>query len=152
VAGPRPAARALIGLVDGLTVVRVGSTGYPGALGVTVTGGERYDVTVDLARIAARHWARGIERVVLHELGHVVDHALVDDALMATLQRGIPAGWGCEQGVGGACATPPERFAESFAKWATGDIGVDLYVGYKVPPPSPTLDAWGSPLGLLAQG
>jgi hypothetical protein len=68
---------------------------------------------------------------------------------MATLQAGIPAGYGCEQGTSGACATAPERFAESFAKWATGDIGVDLYIGYKVPPPSPTLDAWGAPLARL---
>jgi hypothetical protein len=84
------------------------------------------------------------------ERGHVVDHALVANDDMATLQRGIPAGWGCEEGVAGACATAPERFAESFAKWATGDIGVDLYVGYKVPPPTPTLDAWGAPLERLA--
>ena len=38
-----------------------------------------------------------------------------------------------------------ERFAESFAKWATGDIGVDLYLGYKVPPPD-DLAGWGAPL------
>ena len=86
---------------------------------------------------------------MLHELGHVVDHALVPDDVMARLEAGIPAGYGCDQGIAGACAAPPERFAESFAKWATGDIGVDLYVGYKVPPPGPTLDAWGAPLTAL---
>jgi hypothetical protein len=101
-------------------------------------------------RVATRYGARGIDRVVLHELGHVVDHALVGDDAMPALQRGIPGGFGCEQGVSGACASEPERFAESFAKWATGDIGVDLYVGYKVPPPTPTLDAWGEPLARLA--
>jgi hypothetical protein len=150
VAVARPPARRLIALVDGLTDVRVGPTGQEAALGLTESGGERYVVTVDLARVSARYGARGIERVVLHELGHVVDHALVANDDMATLQRGIPAGWGCEEGVAGACATAPERFAESFAKWATGDIGVDLYVGYKVPPPAPTLDAWGAPLERLA--
>ena len=69
---------------------------------------------------------------------------------MARLEAGIPAGYGCDQGIAGACAAPSERFAESFAKWATGDIGVDLYIGYKVPPPGPTLDAWGAPLERLA--
>jgi hypothetical protein len=149
VAGARPQARRLVGLVDGLVDVHVGPTGRQGALGLTETGGARYPVTVDLGRVAAVYGRRGIDRVVLHELGHVVDHALVPDDLMATLQAGIPVGYGCEQGIAGACASPPERFAESFAKWATGDIGVDLYVGYKVPPPSPTLEAWGAPLAGL---
>ena len=149
VADARPPARRLIDLVDGLTDVRVGPTDDDSALGVTRSGGPRYDVTVDLARVAAMYGRRGIDRVVLHELGHVVDHALVGDDVMPALQRGIPGGYGCEQGIAGACATAPERFAESFAKWATGDIGVDLYVGYKVPPPSPTLEAWGAPLARL---
>jgi hypothetical protein len=152
VAAARPPARRLIALIDGLTDVRIGPTGQAAALGITQTGGERYVVTVDLARVAALYGPRGVDRVVLHELGHVVDHALVADDVMAALQRGIPAGWGCDQGVAGACAAVPERFAESFAKWATGDIGVDLYVGYKVPPPEPTLDAWGAPLERLAAG
>jgi hypothetical protein len=149
VADARPDARRLIDLVDGLTDVRVGPTGAASALGLTRSGGPRYDVTVDLGHVTAAYGRRGIDRVVLHELGHVVDHALVPDDVMATLQAGIPAGYGCEQGTSGACASPPERFAESFAKWATGDIGVDLYVGYKVPPPVPTLDAWGAPLARL---
>ncbi|MEA2320444.1 MAG: hypothetical protein QOD81_294 [Solirubrobacteraceae bacterium] len=144
----RPEARRLIDLVDGLTDVRIGPTGAQ-ALGITTSGGPRYDVVVDLGGVAQRYGQRGIDRVVLHELAHVVDHALVDDALMATLLARIPAGWGCEDGRAGACATAPERFAESFAKWATGDIGVDLYIGYKVPPPGPTLDAWGAPLARL---
>jgi hypothetical protein len=150
VAHARPPARALVELVDGLTEVRIGATGRAGVLGLTETGGERYVVTVDLARVAPRYGARGIDRVVLHELGHVVDHALLGDDVMPALQRGIPAGFGCDRGVSGACATEPERFAESFAKWATGDIGLDLSVGYKVPPPAPTLDAWGEPLARLA--
>src|ERR671920_613962 len=110
----------------------------------------RYVVTVDLALVSRRYGARGIDRTVLHELGHVVDHALVGDDVMAPLQAGIPAGFGCEQGVSGACATSAERFAESFANGAAGDIGVALYVGYKVPPPAPTLDAGGEPLDRLA--
>ena len=150
VADARPPARRLIGLVDGLVDVHVGPTGRPGALGLTESGGPRYDVTVDLGRVAAVYGRRGIDRVVLHELGHVIDHALVPGDVMTGLQAGIPAGFGCDEGISGACAAPPERFAESFAKWATGDIGVDLYIGYKVPPPGPTLDMWGAPLARLA--
>jgi hypothetical protein len=152
VAGARPPARRLVGVVDGLVEVRVGSTGAPGVLGLTEARDGRYTVTLDLRTVAARYGRRGIDRVVLHELGHVVDFALVPKTTMAALQAGIPAGYGCDQGDTGGCATPPERFAESFAKWATGDIGVDLYIGYKVPPPGPTLDAWGAPLAQLAPG
>src|SRR5919107_477924 len=136
-ARPAPAPGRLVHLVDGLVDVRVGPTGEPGTLGLTESGGPRYRVTVELGRVASVYGRRGIDRVVLHELGHVIDHALVPDDVMTTLQQGIPAGFGCEQRTPRACATPPERFAESFAKWATGDIGVDLYIGYRVPPPSP---------------
>jgi hypothetical protein len=152
VARARAPARRLVGLVDGLTDVRVGPTGSSGVLGLTESRAGRYAVTLDLRTVAARYGRRGIDRVVLHELGHVVDTALVPPATMAALQAAIPSGYGCDGGTTGGCAAPPERFAESFAKWATGDIGVDLYVGYKVPPPGPTLDAWGAPLAQLAPG
>src|SRR3954454_23289309 len=152
VAAARPSARRLVGAVDGLVEVRVGPTGAPGVLGLTEGRDGRYTVTLDLRTVAARYGRRGIDRVVLHELGHVVDFALVPAATMGRLQAGIPAGYGCDQGDTGGCAARPERFAESFAKWATGDIGVDLYIGYKVPPPGPTLDAWGPPLAQLAPG
>jgi hypothetical protein len=145
----QPPARRLIDLVDGFVDVTIAPTGISGTLGVTRTGGARYDVTVDLGRVTKVYGRRGVDRVVLHELGHVVDHALVPDDVMRGLMDAIPAGYGCEQGVAGACATGPERFAETFAKWATGDIGVDLYVGYKVPPPSVTLETWGAPLARL---
>jgi len=151
VAAARPPARRLIDLVDGLVDVTIGPTSQPGAVGITESGGPRYEVTVDLGRVARLYGARGIDRVVLHELGHVVDHAVVPDDVMAGLQAGIPAGYGCDQGIAGACASPPERFAESFAKWATGDIGLDLFIGYKVLPPTPTLDAWGAPLAALGR-
>ncbi|MEA2305047.1 MAG: hypothetical protein QOH43_2327, partial [Solirubrobacteraceae bacterium] len=84
-----------------------------------------------------------------HELGHVVDRALVPATTAATLDAGIPRGWGCDDGVTGTCATTAERFAESFWKWASGDIGIGMWLGYKVPPPGPSLDAWGAPLAAL---
>jgi hypothetical protein len=141
IARARPEARRLIGLVDGIVDVRVGLT----------QPGERYGVTVDLGIVARAFGQRGIDRDVLHELGHVIDFALMPDDTMTELQAGIPTGYGCDQGLSGACANPRERFAESFAKWATGDIGVDLGEGYKVPPPGPTLDAWGAPLARLGE-
>jgi hypothetical protein len=60
------------------------------------------------------------------------------------LDATVPRGWPAAGPSSGSSASPQERFAESFAKWATGDIGVDLYLGYAVPPPP--LD-WGTPLG-----
>jgi hypothetical protein len=152
VAAARPEARRLIGLVDGLVAVRIGSTGVPGAIGLTEDGDPGYRVTIDLDLVVRRYGSRGVQRTVLHELGHVVDNALLTDDVIAALDAGIPAGWGCENGKLGACADREERFAESFAKWALGDIGVNLDIGYKVPPPAAPLDVWGAPLARLAAG
>jgi hypothetical protein len=152
VAAARPEARRLIALVDGLVEVRIGPTGVPGAIGLTQDGEPGYRVTVDLGLVVERFGSRGVARTVLHELGHVIDHALVTDDVVAALDAGIPTGWGCEAGKLGACAGREERFAESFAKWALGDIGVNLEIGYKVPPPAAPLDVWGAPLARLAAG
>ncbi|MEN3284111.1 MAG: hypothetical protein V7607_5251 [Solirubrobacteraceae bacterium] len=149
IASAQPPARALIGLVDGLVDVHVGPTGDH-SVGLTQSGGSRYVVTFDLGTVAARYGQRGIERLVLHELGHVVDFALVPEWLDRELDAGIPPGLGCDEGVLGGCADRRERFAETFAKWALGDIGVNLNIGYKVPPPRLPLEAWGAPLARLA--
>ena len=149
VADASPAAQRLIGLVDGLVTIRVGPTGVPGAIGLTETRDPGYLVTLDLGPIARRYGQRGIDRVVLHELGHVIDHAIIPAALDRQLGDGIPAGYGCDRGNSGACANADERFAETFAKWAAGDIGLDLDAGYKVMPPEPSLAAWGAPLERL---
>ena len=150
IASARPEARELIGMVDGLVTLRFGGTGAD-ALGVTMRRGDGFDVIVDLENVIARHGQRGVNRVVLHELAHVVDGAIIPDALVELLDNQVPAGYQCVPGEPtGACAPRDERFAETFAKWATNDIGVDLYIGYKVPPPAVTLDAWGRPLADLA--
>jgi hypothetical protein len=146
----RPEAQALIGTIDGLVDVHVAETDA-GTVGITQSVGDRYSVTVNLGAVSRRYGQRGIDRTVLHELGHVVDFALVPAATNAQLDAAIPTGYGCDSQNSGGCASPTERFAESFAKWATGDIGVDLYLGYKVPPPD-DLAAWGAPLAKLASG
>jgi hypothetical protein len=151
IASARPEARALVGDVDGLVDVSVGPAGGH-AVGLTQQVGDtRYHVTFDLATVSARYGQRGIARLVLHELGHVVDFALVPDSLMDVLDSGIPAGLGCEEGVLGGCADRTERFAETFAKWALDDIGVSLNIGYKVPPPRLPLQQWGAPFARLAR-
>lgn len=148
VAHANPQAQALVAAVDGLVDLHVGAPGAS-AVGLTASRPDgRYDVTVDLGLVARRYGQRGIDRTVLHELGHVIDFALVPEDLDATLDARIPAGYGCDEQLTGSCAAREERFAESFAKWATGDIGVDLYLGYKVPPPN-DLAAWGAPLAKL---
>jgi hypothetical protein len=150
IASANPDAQALVDDVDGLVDVSVGPAGGH-SVGVTQQVGEaRYHVTLDLATVSAHYGQRGIARLVLHELGHVVDFALVPDSLMDVLDSGIPPGLGCDEGVLGGCADREERFAETFAKWALGDIGVSLDIGYKVPPPRLPLEAWGAPLAQLA--
>jgi hypothetical protein len=150
IASARPAARALIDDVDGLVDLSVGPVGGS-SVGVTEqVGPARYHVTLDLATVYRTLGQRGIARLVLHELGHVVDFALVPDSLMDVLDSGIPPGLGCDDGVTGGCAEREERFAETFAKWALDDIGVSLDIGYKVPPPRLPLAIWGQPLARLA--
>jgi hypothetical protein len=113
------------------------------ALGVTAGHGGEFSVDIDLARSTAAGGPRAVQRVVLHELGHVVDFALLSDGLRTQLDGQFPSRYACPpQG----CAGREERFAETFAKWSLGDIGASLYVGYAVPPPVVTLDRWGEPL------
>lgn len=150
VAHARLEAQALIATVDGLVDVHVAQT-EAGTVGTTESDGDRYTVTVNLGIVSRRYGQRGIDRTVLHELGHVVDFALVPPETNRQLDAAIPTGYGCDSQNSGGCASPTERFAESFAKWATGDIGVDLYLGYKVPPPN-DLASWGAPLARLASG
>jgi hypothetical protein len=147
VADARPEAQQLIAAVDGLVDLHVATTAE-GTVGTTESVGNRYAVTLNLGYASRRYGRRGVDRLVLHELGHVVDFALVPAALDTQLDARIPRGFGCDQGLSGACAIADERFAESFAKWATGDIGVGINFGYKVPPPD-DLESWGAPLASL---
>ena len=151
IARARPEAARLIGLVDGLVQVSVGPTG-PSALGVTSDIGGRYAIALDLARVQRLYGDRGVDRVVLHELGHAIDAAIVPKELDASLDAQMPTGYACPPGERtSACAPRAERFAETFAKWATGDIGVNLNVGYAVAPPVVSLERWGEPLAALGE-
>ncbi|MEA2195740.1 MAG: hypothetical protein QOG42_2419 [Solirubrobacteraceae bacterium] len=148
VARARPEAQRLVAAVDGLVDLEV-APAQDGAVGTTQQVGTRFEVVLNLGAAARAAGQRGIDRLVLHELGHVVDGALVPDTLRDQLVAQVPRGFGCRDAVTGACAAPVEIFAESFAKWATGDIGVNLNLGYAVPPPD-DLQRWGAPLARLA--
>jgi hypothetical protein len=142
----RPEARRLIALVDGLVTISVGDTSGDGAdtIGYTQGTATGFDVKLNLAAVYQTEGERGTQRLVLHELGHVVDAVLVKPDLAAKLDAPIPAGYGCDAMASSpiGCAPREERFAETFSKWCTGDIGVNLPIGYKVAPP-PSLDDWG---------
>jgi hypothetical protein len=148
VARATPDARRLVAAVDGLVDLDVAPT-QAGAVGTTQQQGARFKVVLDLGAASRAAGRRGIDRLVLHELGHVVDGALVPDTLRDQLVAQVSKGYGCLDAQTGSCAAPVEVFAESFAKWATGDIGVNLDLGYAIPPPD-DLRRWGAPLASLA--
>jgi hypothetical protein len=144
----RPEAQRLIGAVDGLVTIVVGDASFGGAdaIGLTQSTPRGFTVTLNLAAVWGREGERGVQRLVLHELGHVVDAMLVKPDIGARLDAMIPPSYGCDpQQPDIGCAPEPERFAETFAKWCTGDIGFNLPIGYKVAPPS-SLDDWGAQL------
>ncbi len=152
IASARPEARALLDRVAGYTDVSVGiPAGH--ALGTTQRVRDRYRVVLDLGTTQRSTGPRGVTRLVLHELGHVVDLELLADDLRTQLDAEIPAGVPCPAGTRlGSCAPRAERFAETFAKWAMGnDLGANLFIGYAVPPPSVGFDAWAAPLVALPE-
>ncbi|HEY7074000.1 MAG TPA: hypothetical protein VH418_01460 [Solirubrobacteraceae bacterium] len=146
----RPEAQRLVDEVDGM--VTVGPMPPQGAaigLMMPLSPGH-YQVLLDVANLD------GYERldrptVVLHELGHVIDYALLDDKLRAQLVAGIPRTGSCGSlpEPRGDCAAPRERFADTFAKWALrGDVSI-VGAGYGVATPA-SLEDWGAPLAALA--
>jgi len=150
VASARPEARRLVDLVDGLVTVHFERPPGDATIGLTRFDGADYDVFIGLREVIARYGAREGGAIVMHELGHVVDIALVPDTLVNELDRDIPVGENC-RGDGqtvGACAPIEERFADTFSKWAVDDLGVNLSSGYRILPPVP-LERWGRPLAGL---
>jgi hypothetical protein len=153
IATARPEAQRLIAEVDGLVTVRTDlrAVGVPeDAIGLTMPNGHGADVVLGVDRLNSD---RAIDRnmVVLHELGHVIDFLLVDDELMQKLDAGIPPSRACGEALDGAggCNAIPERFADTFAKWALRGRFSIAGSGYGVPTPA-SLEDWGLPLGALA--
>ncbi|HWK29157.1 MAG TPA: hypothetical protein VNS09_21525 [Solirubrobacter sp.] len=145
----RPEARRLIDEIDGLTTVTVFHAPRSWWLGrADDLGDAGYRVRLNVARLDGE---RTLDRdaVVLHELGHVIDFALVPDALRDRLAAQVPRSGACPQGFLGDCATAPERFADTFAKWALRGAVSAVGAGYNLPPPR-SLEDWGAPLAALA--
>jgi hypothetical protein len=142
VASARPEAQRLIGEIDGAVTFRTAGTqpAQAGAetIGLAESGPDGFRIWLNVARL---DHDRSVDRptAVLHELGHVVDYALVGPALSGQLDAAI--------------ATDPnaveERFADTFAKWALrGEVSL-AGAGYQIPTPV-SLEDWGAPLGALA--
>jgi len=148
VAKARPEAATLIQEIDGLVTIR--TTSLPGApwVGVTSPAGGRYTVGFNLAYLDGERKADR-DVTVLHELGHVIDFVLVDDAERDRLAAQVPVSGGCFTADTGDCTAPEERFADTFAKWALRGAVSAAGAGYGVPMPA-SIEDWGAPLGVLA--
>lgn len=142
IASAHPDARRLIELIDGLTTIRFVPL-LPRIAGRTRTDWSGiYEVQIDLYGVTSRAGTRALRIVVLHELGHVIDSALVSEELRARMDAGQPP---CPTAD---CRDAAEKFAEHFARWATGDLGIDVPVGYQITAPVP-LYGWGETLRAL---
>ena len=135
IAAARPEAQRLIAEVDGLVEYRV-HRGDP--LGVTRSrispGGASFEISFDVGSLDGdRRQDRSV--TVLHEYGHAIDLALVPPRTNEALEAGIPRTGPCGNYGGtltGSCAEPPERFADTFAKWALRGNVSAAGAGYEV--------------------
>jgi hypothetical protein len=145
IAAARPEAARLIAEVDGL--VTVGTYLENGeTLAVTSSGPRGFAVDLNVARLD-RDRAMDRSSVVLHELGHVIDFALVPKELNGRLDEQIPRGGPC--GIAIECDRIEERFADTFAKWALRGAVAEIGAGYGIAMPA-SLEGWGAPLAQLA--
>ena len=144
----RPEAARLIDEVDGLVTVKTFADPDAWALGwAQTTGVKRYELRLNVSRL---NGSRRIDRdmVTLHELGHVIDFAILDDAVRDRLAAQVPKTGVCHAQLAD-CATPQERFADTFAKWALRGAVSITGAGYSLPAPA-SLEDWGAPLSALA--
>ncbi len=145
VARARPEAARLIAEVDGLVVVGTYADRGP-TLGITRGHDRGFTVDVNVAFLNGERTADRAT-VVLHELGHVIDFALVPKALNATLDAQVPRGGPCGAAVD--CDREEERFADTFAKWALHGAVSEVGAGYGIAMPA-SIEGWGAPLARLA--
>jgi hypothetical protein len=149
IAKARPEARQLIDDVDGRARVTAfyEPRGYWLGWARTVAPNQ-YEVRLNLARLDGD---RKLDRdtITLHELGHIVDFAVVPDGLRDQLAAQVPTSGVCPDGIQGDCAAPQERFADTFAKWALRGAVSAVGAGYSLATPR-SLEDWGAPLAALA--
>jgi hypothetical protein len=147
IARARPEAARLIAEVDGLVEIRTFAAETT-TLGVTRSHERGFTVDLNVRYLdGERKGDRAT--VVLHELGHVIDFALVPEAANVRLDAGIPHGGPC--GLAVDCDRVEERFADTFAKWALGGAVSAAGAGYGIPMPA-SIEDWGAPLAQLVLG
>ncbi len=145
----RPEARQLIDDIDGMVTISTYADPHGRTVGIMRPVAEgQYEVTFNLAYLDGE---RKLDRdsTVVHELGHVVDHALVPAELRDRLAGELPNTGACFSGDTGDCTAPAERFADTFAKWALRGAVSAVGAGYSVATPA-SLEDWGAPLAALA--
>ena len=152
IANARPEAQALVAEVDGLIEMRT-HRGLPIGFTDSLMRGDRatFAISLDTVLLNGRR-VTDRDVVVLHELGHAIDLALVPRELNDRLEAQIPRTGTCvndSHGLAGSCTEPVERFADTFAKWALRGSVSAVGAGYGVATPA-SLEEWGAPLGTLA--
>ena len=152
VASARPEAQRLIAEVDGLVEYQVHRGDPVGVTRSTISpDGASFAISFDVASLdGERRQDRAV--TVLHEYGHAIDLALVPQKTNDALDAGIPRSGPCGNYGGtltGSCAEVPERFADTFAKWALRGNVSAAGAGYGVASP-PSLEDWGAPLAALS--
>jgi hypothetical protein len=147
----RPEARQLVDDVDGM--VTIGTFNQPGGGAVGTAqqvGDHQFEVRFNVGYLDAdRKTDRDV--TVAHELGHVVDFALMPPDLRNQLAAQLPSSGACFTADSGDCTAPEERFADTFAKWALRGAVSAYGAGYGTLAPA-SLESWGAPLATLAIG
>jgi hypothetical protein len=150
IAHARPEAVRLIELVDDRTAVSASADGSNLGLTWAPTDQGWNRIGLDLPRLDTSVRVDR-ELVLLHELGHVIDHQLVPGSLRNRLVAGVPRTGSCRNGNLGDCAPPQEKFADTFAAWAyRGAVAYRSGSGYHLRVPR-DIEAWGAPLIELAE-
>jgi len=145
----RPEARQLVDDIDGMVVVSTFNEPQSRAVGqMRPTAPGAYEVRFNVAYL---NTDRKLDRdaTVLHELAHVIDHAIVPPELRERLAAALPVTGACLTAETGDCTSSPERFADTFAKWALRGAVSVVGAGYSVATPA-SLEDWGAPLATLA--
>jgi hypothetical protein len=145
----RPEARQLIDDVDGMVTVSMFSDPEGAAVGTTQQVGEqRFDVRFNRAYLDGERRADR-DVTVVHELGHVIDAALMSPTLRDQLAAQLPTSGSCFTAETGDCTAAEERFADTFAKWGLRGAVSAFGAGYGTLAPA-SLESWGVPLAALA--
>jgi hypothetical protein len=145
----RPEARQLIDDVDGMVTISMFSEPNGRAVGMAREAAPgSFEVRFNRAYLDGERKADR-DVTVVHELGHVIDFALMSPDLRDQLAAQLPSSGACLTAETGDCTAPEERFADTFAKWALRGAVSAYGAGYSTLAPA-SLENWGAPLATLA--